>query len=110
MPVYVHFTGSVARLEAIGKPVTAGITMTPPVKGEWRWASDQMLTFTPAEDWAVGQEYKVALDRTLFPDHVLLDAYEITQAPRIIKEFTPFLCSLLTLLIVVAVSLSFFHS
>jgi uncharacterized protein YfaS (alpha-2-macroglobulin family) len=79
MPVYLHFTGSVARLEAIGKPVTAGITMTPVVKGEWRWASDQMLTFTPAEDWAVGQEYKVALDRTLlFPDHVLLDAYETT--------------------------------
>ncbi|QSQ23337.1 alpha-2-macroglobulin [Pyxidicoccus parkwayensis] len=78
LPVYLHFSGSVARLEAIGKPVTAGITMTPPVKGEWRWANDQMLTFTPAEDWAVGQEYKVKLDRALFPDHVLLDAYETT--------------------------------
>ncbi|MFP2928884.1 alpha-2-macroglobulin [Pyxidicoccus sp. 3LG] len=77
-PVYVHFTGSVARLEAIGKPVTAGITLTPPVRGEWRWANDQMLTFTPAEDWAVGQEYKVVVDRTLFPDHVLLEAYETT--------------------------------
>ncbi|MCP3141496.1 alpha-2-macroglobulin [Pyxidicoccus xibeiensis] len=76
--VYVHFTGSVAPLEAIGKPVTAGITLTPAVRGEWRWANDRMLTFTPAEDWGVGQEYKVVLDRTLFPSHILLDAYETT--------------------------------
>ncbi|WP_164018909.1 alpha-2-macroglobulin family protein [Pyxidicoccus trucidator] len=76
--VYLHFTGSVARLEAIGKPVTAGITLTPAIPGEWRWADDKMLTFTPTADWAVGQEYKVVLDRTLFPGHILLDAYETT--------------------------------
>jgi uncharacterized protein YfaS (alpha-2-macroglobulin family) len=81
--LYLHFSGSVARLEAIGKPVTAGITVTPAIPGEWRWGNDQMLSFTPSEDWAVGQEYKVVLDRSLFPDHILLDAYEtrFTSAP-----------------------------
>jgi hypothetical protein len=75
-PVYLHFTGSVARLEAIGKPVTTGITLTPPQPGEWRWANDKMLTFTPSADWPVGEDFKVVLDRSLFPEHILLDAYE----------------------------------
>ncbi|MBZ4418423.1 alpha-2-macroglobulin [Myxococcus sp. RHSTA-1-4] len=75
-PVYLRFDGSVARLEAIGKPVAAGITLTPAIPGEWRWTDDRTLTFAPAEDWGVGQEYKVVLDRSLFPDHILLKEYE----------------------------------
>ncbi|MFP2907962.1 alpha-2-macroglobulin [Pyxidicoccus sp. 3LFB2] len=75
-PVYLHFTGSVAPLEAIGKPLTSGITVTPAMSGAWHWESDRLLIFTPAEDWPVGQEYEVALDRSLFPSHVLLDTYE----------------------------------
>jgi uncharacterized protein YfaS (alpha-2-macroglobulin family) len=75
-PVSLRFDGSVARLEAIGKPVTAGITLTPAVAGEWRWTDDRTLTFTPTEDWGVGQEYRVVLDRSLFPDHLRLKAYE----------------------------------
>lgn len=75
-PVSLRFDGSVARLEAIGKPVTTGITLTPAIAGEWRWTDDRTLTFTPTEDWGVGQEYRVVLDRSLFPDHLLLKAYE----------------------------------
>ncbi|NPC79214.1 alpha-2-macroglobulin, partial [Pyxidicoccus fallax] len=77
-PVFVRFDGSVAKLEAIGKPVTAGITLTPAIAGDWRWTDDRTLTFNPTEDWAVGQEYKVVLDRSLFPDHILLKGYETT--------------------------------
>jgi hypothetical protein len=75
-PVLVQFGGSVARLDQIGKRIAAGITMTPAHPGEWRWQDDRTLIFAPAQDWPVGQEFKVALDRALFPEHVLLQAYE----------------------------------
>ncbi|RJS16772.1 alpha-2-macroglobulin [Corallococcus sp. H22C18031201] len=74
--ISIQFGGSVARLEQVGKVVTAGIRMTPETPGEWRWANDQILTFTPSSDWAVGQAYKVVLDKSLFPDHVRLETYE----------------------------------
>ncbi|MCE9672039.1 alpha-2-macroglobulin family protein [Myxococcus stipitatus] len=90
--VHVRFSGSVAPLEAIGKPVATGITLKPAIAGAWRWADDRTLTFIPAEDWAVGQEYSVTLERSLFPDHVLLAAYETTfrSAPfrAFIHEFS----------------------
>ncbi|WP_163870334.1 alpha-2-macroglobulin [Myxococcus eversor] len=74
--VHVRFTGSVAPLEAIGKPVTAGITLKPEHPGAWRWSNDQTLSFVPSADWGVGQEYRVTLDRSLFPEHILLESYE----------------------------------
>lgn len=43
----VRFAESVAPLAAIGKPVTAGITLKPAVAGAWRWSDDRTLLFTP---------------------------------------------------------------
>lgn len=74
--IHINFSGSAARLEAVGKPVINGLNMTPVTGGQWLWSSDSRLTFTPAEDWKVGRHYTVTLDKTLFPDHVLLDKYE----------------------------------
>lgn len=78
-PLVLTFGGSAAPLEAIGKPVTAGIKLLPATKGIWSWASDSSLVFTldKGEDWAVGQEYEVSLDRKMFPKHVLLETYEL---------------------------------
>lgn len=67
--------GSAARLDQIGKPISQGISLSPTINGEWRWDSDSQLTFTPTQDWAVGQDYVVRLDKSLFPDHVRLSDY-----------------------------------
>ena len=77
-PVMVHFSGSAARLDAIGKPVTAGITVTPPLAGSWKWIGDSDLQFTPKNDWPVGQRYTIKFDRALFPRHILLKSYRYT--------------------------------
>jgi uncharacterized protein YfaS (alpha-2-macroglobulin family) len=74
-PVTVQFSGSAAKLGAIGKNVTSGITVTPPVPGVWRWAGDSQLVFTPTNDWPIGQDYTIKLDRKLLPSHVLLKDY-----------------------------------
>src|SRR5260370_29546961 len=74
-PLYVQFSGSAAKLGAIGKNVTRGITVTPPLDGVWRWISDSQLVFTPKDDWRIGQDYAVKFDRKLFPSHILLRDY-----------------------------------
>ncbi|MBI3547597.1 MAG: alpha-2-macroglobulin [Elusimicrobia bacterium] len=75
-PLSVAFDGSAARLAQIGKAVTRGITLLPPIKGDWKWESDRRLVFTPKDDWRVGQDYSLSLDRSLFPPHVRLKRYD----------------------------------
>ena len=73
--VEIQFSGSAARLGAIGKNVTTGITVTPALEGVWRWVGDAQLVFTPRHDWLIGQDYTIKLDRKLFPSHILLKEY-----------------------------------
>lgn len=81
-PVHIHFSGSAARLDLIGKVVTTGITISPSIEGEWKWVTDDHLVFAPKVDWAVGQEYAVKMDRSLFPKHVRLSTYSYSfQTP-----------------------------
>lgn len=82
-PVRIHFSGSAARLNQVGKEVTDGIQINPAIHGTWEWVSDRMLIFTPQEDWAVGEKYTVQFDRLLFPEHILLKTYtyEFQSAP-----------------------------
>ncbi|MBN2009697.1 alpha-2-macroglobulin [candidate division KSB1 bacterium] len=74
-PVFINFDGSVAKLEDVQKVVTEGIKLSPETAGEWNWASDDMLQFTPAAEWMPGVEYKIELSKQLFPSHVLLRQY-----------------------------------
>ncbi len=76
-PLYIHFGGSAAPLEDIGKEVSEGIHLSPQMKGTWRWADDARLVFTPDEEWTIGQEYTVRFDRSMLPEHVLLEDYEV---------------------------------
>ncbi len=76
-PLRVVFGASAARLGRIGKPVTQGVMLDPRVPGEWTFEDDRTLVFRPAQDWGVGQDYRVTLDRSLFPGHVLLERYEL---------------------------------
>lgn len=73
--IHIDFGGSAARLEQVDKAVTTGIAISPPIAGEWRWEGDSRLTFKPKEDWAVGQDYTVKMDGSLFPDHIRLERY-----------------------------------
>lgn len=74
--IRINFSGSAARLDQVDKVVTSGIQITPPIAGEWRWSGDASLSFTPKEDWSVGQNYFVKLDPVLFPEHIRLARYE----------------------------------
>ena len=76
-PLQIHFGASTARLDRIGKLVSQGVRLEPAIPGEWKFQDDQTLVFRPAQDWGIGQEYRVTLDRALFPAHVLLTRYEV---------------------------------
>ena len=83
-PVILHFSveadprapvltvDSVARLDAIGKVVDQGVSIEPEIKGEWRWADENTLTFVPATDWPAGQRYTVHYDESLFAPNLIL--------------------------------------
>lgn len=92
-PLRLEFEDSVAPLDKVDKPITAGVsfeaqrtgifggvTGTPPVKidGVWRWVSDRELAFTPKPDWPVGQPLTVRLAKKgLVASHVRLERYEV---------------------------------
>ena len=61
-PLVVVFSGSAAPIEQVDKQVSAGISLSPTVKGAWQWTDDHTLTFTPTADWPVGQHYAVRFD------------------------------------------------
>jgi len=88
-PLRLEFEDSVAPLDKIDKPVTAGVAFQPahtgllgggPVKleGTWRWVSDRELTFTPKVDWPIGEPLLIKLAKKgLVAPHVKLETYEL---------------------------------
>ncbi len=72
----LRFSGSAAPLERVGKALSSGVTLSPGLRGQWRWAGDRELVFTPGEDWPVGQAYVVRLAPSLLAAHVRLESME----------------------------------
>jgi alpha-2-macroglobulin len=68
----VTFGGPAARIDLVGKEVASGLSIEPRIEGRWFWSSDRELLFFPSHDWAIGQEYKVAFDASVFSDKVSL--------------------------------------
>lgn len=62
-PLSIEFSGAAAKLDLVGKPAD-GVTLTPAHSGEWKWATDKSLVFTPKEDWPAGGDYRVRLDHS----------------------------------------------
>jgi alpha-2-macroglobulin len=83
-PLFVRFSDSAALIEAVGKPVTAGIAMAPKIPGQWNWEDDRTLRFVPTEEWPVGKHVEVNFDKTkVFAAHVLMadDHFSFDTAP-----------------------------
>ncbi|MCR3995720.1 hypothetical protein NT654_24420 [Enterobacter hormaechei] len=67
------FSRSAAPVTLIGKPVTAGITLTPAMEGEWQWRNDRKLVFTAKKTFPMGKTYTVDMDaKTLLAPQVAL--------------------------------------
>ena len=71
---------SVARIERVNEVITDGISIHPAIRGEWRWADENQLTFAPSEDWPAGQEYVIRFDAMLFAPNLELASNEATFA------------------------------
>ncbi len=75
----ILFGGSAAPIDKVKKPITAGVELSPPIQGTWRWDSDRILTFVPKEDWPVGEDFSVKLARKgLLADDVRLTEYQLS--------------------------------
>lgn len=73
----IAFAESAAPLQAIGKPVRSGVQLQPRLEGDWHWANDRSLVFTPAGDWPIDQGYRVSLaEQGLLAEGVLLGQYQ----------------------------------
>ncbi|MEO8044616.1 MAG: MG2 domain-containing protein, partial [Spartobacteria bacterium] len=79
----IRFSGSVARLDQLGKEVREGVRLEPTIAGRWSWISDSRLSFQPATDWPADQKYRITFAKALFPKQVLLNRYalEVTTPP-----------------------------
>lgn len=74
-PLYINFSNAAARLDLVDKVVIKEIHISPLIQGEWRWTTDRQLKFTPSQDWAIDESYKVSFDRGLFAQHAKLRKY-----------------------------------
>ena len=71
-------SASAAPIAQFGKPVHAGIKIIPALSGQWQWRGDSKMTFTPEEDWAAGQTYRVVFNRAVFDRNVKMKGYHHT--------------------------------
>lgn len=83
-PLVLNFSASVAPIARLGQEAT-GVTIEPGIAGRWTWSSQKKLEFLPAQDWPVGQPYKVQLANSALAPHIemALRKYEFTS-----PEFT----------------------
>lgn len=57
-----YYKGCQPRLGLSGKKIMAGVSISPEIAGEWRWAGDYNIVFTPSGYWLAGQAYSVSID------------------------------------------------
>lgn len=84
-PRVVTFHRSVAPLANVGKEVTSGIDVSPALAGTWRWISDKALSLQPGDDWSVGAQHTVTLDKRVLAREIRLAEYQFTfQTPAFV--------------------------
>lgn len=82
---------SVAPINLVGKTVKDGIEITPKIAGEWHWATDSQLVFTPSEDWPAGQKFTIHTTPNFFTSQTHLEHHDFSFSTlafaATIKEF-----------------------
>ncbi len=75
----INFGASAAPIEKVKKPIQTGIEIEPAVAGTWEWTTDRQIVFTPKQDWPVGENFVVSLNKTgLLREGALLKKYTLT--------------------------------
>ncbi len=88
-----YYSGCRPRLGMDGKRAVQGVSISPPITGEWRWDNDYHLTFTPSEYWLADQNYIVNLDldglriaeRVVFPKGKRKVTVNVRSRPLAVK-------------------------
>jgi uncharacterized protein YfaS (alpha-2-macroglobulin family) len=77
----IVFDKSVAKTTDLNKIIAQGVKINPVLEGAWHWESDHQLTFrldpTKKLDWAVGTTYEVSFQKDFFPEHIILENYQL---------------------------------
>lgn len=68
----IKLNGSAAPIDMVNKPIVSGITIKPEIKGNWVWDGANKIVFEPIENWKIGTDYKIELDKSVLADHVKL--------------------------------------
>ncbi|BFI63213.1 alpha-2-macroglobulin family protein [Yersinia pseudotuberculosis] len=61
-PLSLNFMHSAAPITAMGQVIDQGISLTPAIEGEWKWATERTLVFTPKKAWPMGANYQITID------------------------------------------------
>ena len=78
---------SAARLDLVSTIIEEGVEITPPMPGEWTFATENRLVFEPAQDWPADRAYRVRLSSDLFAPQVELASMEVEfKTPRFVAE------------------------
>ncbi|MCL2872709.1 MAG: alpha-2-macroglobulin [Betaproteobacteria bacterium] len=78
-PLNIVFSAPVAILESVDKEVASeSITVSPPLKGKWKWQGDTVLSLMPDPDWPVGTDYTVTFSPKMFRPEARFDSYKAT--------------------------------
>jgi alpha-2-macroglobulin len=84
-PLQLQCGESTAPIQSVGKALAfPALKLQPELAGSWRWASDRVLEFQPADDWPVATDYTLTLqEEGLFAPGIRVTSYQhsFTTAP-----------------------------
>lgn len=80
-PLFISFSHSVANVNMVGKNLVGGVQLKPEIKGQWVWASDRVLKFTPITekgkiDWHIGKKYTGVVSKKILSGNLKLESDE----------------------------------
>lgn len=64
------FVDSVAKIDLVGSPIPAGISLSPGIAGSWYWDSETRMRFIPEEHWPAEQEFTVNWSPEVFASNL----------------------------------------
>ncbi|MBS0619270.1 MAG: hypothetical protein JSR44_13870 [Spirochaetes bacterium] len=93
--ILVVFSHPIVPLAALDDVTHGAFTLTPAVKGRFRWYGSRICAFVPDEDWRQGAEYRVTIrrDTTALTGQKLASAksflFKMEVPPLVIENISP---------------------